>query len=82
MVDGIAPVGVVVLGITDTAIGITTRVMITRVVNAVVRVVGRTANTTATASASNTRESLADDLHSVHLLSLVITKSATGLADY
>lgn len=71
MVDGIAPVGVVVLGVTDTAIGVATRVMITRVVNAVVRVIRSTANATATAGASNARESLADDLHSVHLLSLI-----------
>ena len=79
MVDGIAPVGVVVLGVTGTAVGIAAKVFIASVVNVVVRIVGGTADTTATTGASNTRESLADDLHSVHLLPLIITKSAIGI---
>ena len=39
MVDGVAPVGIVVDGVADTAVGVTARVVITRVVNAVVGVV-------------------------------------------
>ena len=70
MVDGVAPVGIVVDGVADTAVGVTARVVITRVVNAVVGVVRATADTTAATSASGTCKSLADDLHFVHLLSL------------
>ena len=79
MVDGVAPVGIVVDGVADTAVGVTARVVITRVVNAVVGVVRATADTTAATSASGTCKSLADDLHFVHLLSLFMTKTAIGI---
>lgn len=65
MVDGVAPVGIVVDGVADTAVGVTARVVITRVVNAVVGVVRATADTTAATSASGTCKSLADDLHAI-----------------
>ena len=78
MVDGVAPVGIVVDGVADTAVGVTARVVITRVVNAVVGVVRATADTTAATSASGTCKSLADDLHFVHLLLLYICPLVYG----